>query len=173
MLTVREAALNDFEKIAELHAWSWLNTYRGILPDSYLDNNLIGERTSYWQRKMSLLTEKEFVLMAEDGNNPVGFIAVLDRPENGYDAFVDNLHVSPDRKGRGIGKLLMQEAAKKLSSTNRRSAYLWVLKGNNSAEHFYQALGGKPEDISTATFGNKSVEQIRYSWSSFDGLLSK
>jgi ribosomal protein S18 acetylase RimI-like enzyme len=171
MVTVRQASLLDFERIADLHASSWLNTYRGILPDSYLDDNLAEERKSYWHKKMSLLKEKEFVLLAEHDGQPVGFIAVMDRPENGYEAFVDNLHVSANLKGRGIGKILMMEAAKILRAMNRGSVYLWVLKGNHAAEQFYVARGAKVEDTSTAKFGSKYVEQTRYCWPSLDQLL--
>jgi ribosomal protein S18 acetylase RimI-like enzyme len=171
MITIRQAVLDDFKRIANLHASSWLKTYRGILPDSFLDNNLIGEREQYWKTKMSLLKSNEFVLIAEDSAHPVGFIAVLDRPENGYDAFIDNLHVRADLKGKGIGKILMRETAKRLLASGRASVYLWVLKGNHLAEKFYVARGARVADTTTAKFGDMLVEQTRYCWPTLDSLL--
>src|SRR5688572_21269351 len=108
-IDVREATKKDATSIALLHALSWKTAYRNILSDEYLDSNLEEERKSYWVRKLENLTPNDFVLIAETVEQRIiGFIAVLDKPERGYQAFIDNLHVHPDHKGSGIGKTLMR-----------------------------------------------------------------
>ena len=113
-ISIRQGQAADATTIASLHTDSWRTAYRGLLTDAYLDNDLLGERTRYWTEKMATLKTNEFVLMAEDGHDVVGFIAVMDLPEAGYQALVDNLHVVPHLKGYGIGGKLMRAAARRL-----------------------------------------------------------
>lgn len=121
---------------------------------------------------MASLKDQDFVLIAEQEGNAIGFIAVLDRAEAGIDAFIDNLHVRPDLKGRGIGKKLMKAVAEKLIETNRSSVYLWVLNGNAAAEKFYLSRGAHIADTTTAKFGDAEVSQTRFVWSDLASLLA-
>ena len=100
---IRDVKPSETDVIAELHTISWMSAYRGLLSDEYLDNNLLDERRKHWTEKMTALTKKEFVLVAEQNGVLVGFVAVLDIPEAGFDVLVDNLHVLPELKGLGIG----------------------------------------------------------------------
>jgi ribosomal protein S18 acetylase RimI-like enzyme len=168
---IRLATINDCNAIALLHARSWQTTYRGILSDQYLDEGLQAERINHWNKKFASLTSKEFVLVAEEHDHLIGFVAVLDKPEKGYAAFIDNLHVSPDLKGKGVGKALMRAVAERLLHTNRKSVYLWVLKGNDAAEKFYFSRGAHNEDVTPVEFGGKTVLQTRFVWSTLDSLL--
>jgi GNAT superfamily N-acetyltransferase len=169
---LRPATKEDAAIIAQLHAASWIIAYRGLLSDEYLDNDLAGERMAYWSKKVNTLADNEFIILAIDSDGRAeGFIAVMDEPEMGYSALVDNLHVRPDLKGRGIGRALMQEAARTLRNSGRSNYYLWVLNGNDPACRFYESIGGMPADERTVHFGGKDVKATRYVWSSFDGLL--
>ena len=169
-ITIRLATSSDANSIAALHAISWINTYRGILPDIFLDNDLQNEREKYWADKMSKLSANDFVLIAENEKSAVGFIAVLDKPEKGYEAFIDNLHVRTDLKGMGIGGRLMRVAAEKLMENGKKSAYLWVLKGNDSAAAFYRSKGAETEDVTMVNFGGKAVAQTRFVWRNVERL---
>ena len=170
---IRQATEKDSEKIAVLHANSWKKAYRSLLSDSYLDNDLEGERKKYWSDKMSKLSEKEFVLVAENESMAIGFAALLDKPEMGYDALIDNLHVRADMKGQGIGKQLMKAVAERLIQTGRKSVYLFVLKGNDAAEEFYLSRGAKRADASAVEFGGKNVFHTRFVWPTLDDLLNE
>jgi GNAT superfamily N-acetyltransferase len=163
-VNIRDAKLSEANAIASLHASSWMTAYRGLLTDEYLDNDLEGERKKHWSEKMPAITDKEFVLVAENEGELIGFVAVLDKPEAGFDALVDNLHVRPDMKGRGIGGLLLNAVAARLLDMRRKSFYLFVLKGNISAENFYLAKGGQPMDVMTHEFGGKVVQATRFAW---------
>jgi GNAT superfamily N-acetyltransferase len=171
LFQIRQATFFDAEKIATLHASSWRKAYRGLLSDEYLDNNLDGERKNIWISKMAKLTDQEFVFLAENEHDLLGFVAVLDKPEAGMDAFVDNLHVRWDLKGQGIGKQLLKAVAERLLQTGRKSVYLWVLKGNEPAEKFYFSRGAKRADTAVIQFGGKDVEQSRFVWPSLDVLI--
>ncbi|MEJ7646959.1 MAG: GNAT family N-acetyltransferase [Chryseolinea sp.] len=171
-ICLRQAIVSDAGSIAKLHAHSWQTAYRGLLSNEYLDNDLEGERTAYWTTKMPSLTEKEFVLVALDDDEIIGFIAVMDLPEKGYAVLVDNLHVRPDLKGHGIGRSLMSAAAGRLVKEGVTSFYLWVLVGNVAAEHFYQSLGGTALDSKESLFGGRVVAARRFAWSDLKVLFS-
>ena len=161
---IRDVKPSETDVIAELHTISWMSAYRGLLSDEYLDNNLLDERRKHWKEKMTALTKKEFVLVAEQNGVLVGFVAVLDIPEAGFDVLVDNLHVSPELKGLGIGGELLNAVSERLLDTGRKSFYLFVLKGNTAAEKFYLAKGGKQLDVKTHEFGGKVVQATRFAW---------
>ena len=172
MTTIRIASASDAHEIAKLHASSWRIAYRGLLTDLYLDNDLAGERSIYWTEKMTCLSPQEFVLIAEDGDGRLeGFIAVMDQPEKTFAALVDNLHVRPDLKGKGIGRMLMQAAARKLLASGRSNYYLWVLNGNDPAARFYESIGGVAGDQKNHLFGGKEVAATRYGWDTFNCVL--
>ena len=167
---IRDAKASEADAIANLHAISWMSAYRGLLSDEYLDNNLLDERKKHWAEKMAALTKKEFVLVAERNGALVGFVAVLDKPEAGFDMLVDNLHVLPELKGLGIGGQLLNAVAARLLSTERKSFYLFVLKGNTAAEKFYLAKGGRAMDVISHEFGGKEVQAIRFGWDQLERM---
>ena len=169
-LTIREALQKDALSIAQLHALSWRNTYGNILSDTFLDSDIESERKKFWSEKLQRLTPLKFVLVAEIETRLIGFIA-LEKPEKGYEAFIDNLHVYPSMKGQGVGKKLMKTVAEKLMRSGIKSVYLWVLNGNTNAEEFYKRLGAKSADSSFEQFGGSPVSQTRYVWSSLDELI--
>lgn len=167
---VKEASQQDALAIAHLHALSWRNTYRNILSDAFLDSDLESERKKFWSDNFKTQTPQEFVLVAELDKKIVGFIA-MKKPEYGYEAFIDNLHVHPDMKGQGVGKGLMKAMAEKLLQSRIKTAYLWVLDGNTKAEEFYKRRGATPADRAIEQFGNERVSQTRFVWSSLDELI--
>jgi hypothetical protein len=67
--SLRAATSADADAIARLHAASWQSAYRGIVPDVFLDADLVGERTAYWEQKMRGLSGREFVILAERAAN--------------------------------------------------------------------------------------------------------
>jgi GNAT superfamily N-acetyltransferase len=172
-ISFRDYKLSDADAIGTLHAQSWFTAYRGILLDSYLDNDLQAERKRYWRGKLPTLSSKEFIIVAENDEGVVGFAAVMDEPENGYEALLDNLHVRPDLKGKGLGGQLMKAVAERLQATGRSSFYLWVLKGNVAAEEFYKAKYGVPADVSSTEFGGKTVGKTRFIWTDLNMLTRR
>ena len=52
MLEFRQAEASDARVIAELHAQSWRNTYRGMLRDDYLDGDILYERVALWEKRL-------------------------------------------------------------------------------------------------------------------------
>jgi ribosomal protein S18 acetylase RimI-like enzyme len=170
---LRQAVVSDAETIAALHAESWRNAYRGILNDDYLDNGIFEERKTHWQQILTApQPERRYVLLAEHDKNSIAFVSVFldEEPEHG--ALLHNLHVLPQLKGQGLGRLLMCEAAKWMLLKNVRQMHLWVFEANTQARKFYEALGGEVvEKRLESVAGNIEREILRYFWEDIKKLL--
>ena len=139
----RDATSADAEAIARLHSESWRSAYRGTFSDEFLDTQVHEERSAAWLQRFSLAeTRPFFVLMAENGNEMAGFFCVFPDEHPTYGSYLDNLHVAPQLTGRGIGRNLLSEVARRLAgNTSRTGLYLWVVERNRRARVFYERAG--------------------------------
>ena len=143
MVTLRDATEHDSQAIARLHADSWRSAYRGMLSDDYLDHRVHLERSDLWQQRFAEQGQKPFfVILAELGGDLAGFACVFTDQDPTYGAFLDNLHVVPQRTGQGIGRRLLGAVAERLRADDRRGGlYLWVIEQNLRARKFYSKAG--------------------------------
>ena len=68
-ITYRPATVTDADRIAALHARSWQETYRGIMPDEFLDNEVENERLAVWQERFAGQPPDRHLIVAEAGTN--------------------------------------------------------------------------------------------------------
>ena len=156
-LKIRTATKVDLPEIASLHIQSWRNAYAEVLPKDVLGDPLEREFTHYWHH-IDLRTE-DVVLVAED-DGLLGFIAVWCRPT----PYIDNLHIKPSLRSRGIGSALLTSAANELLAREHKTAYLWVFKSNQKAVRFYEQLGGvKIEEVPQDIFGH-NIPSLKIEW---------
>lgn len=157
----RQAEASDSDAIAALHVKSWRATYRGILPDTYLDNEAEEERRNYWQHHLSRPHPDDLVMLFQDGDHLLGFISIIPAPDHDVDALIENLHVDPETHGRGLGRRLIAEAVERLLSRDVRSICLWVYDQNEKATAFYSRLGGTIDLRGTEEFAGATVQHSR------------
>ena len=176
MLTLREATEHNAAAIAKLHADSWRLAYRGILSDEYLDNRVHQERAALWQQRFSELAEKPFfVILAETETDLAGFACVFPDEHPTYGAFLDNLHVVPQRIGQGIGRQLLAAVAERiLAGGSGGGLYLWVIEQNARARQFYAKAGAQEVERTELTMpdGSRPVE-LRCYWPDPARLLAR
>lgn len=162
----REAEKNDAAAIANLHAESWRNTYRGMLSDAYLDGNVFTERQTHWQKRFDAPTKNQYVLVAENEGELLGFVCVYGADDAKWGSLIDNLHVRPDLKGQGIGKQLIQKGMVWVKENYpNQGVYLWVFETNLPSRGFYEAIGGK--NVERVLHHNEDDTEgyaLRYVW---------
>jgi GNAT superfamily N-acetyltransferase len=143
MVTLRDATEHDAAAIAHLHAESWRSAYRGMLSDDYLDNRAHSERVAVWQARFSEIAGKPFfAILAEAGLQLAGFACVFPNDHPTFGSFLDNLHVTPQSTGQGIGRHLLCEVARRLLAERTPGGlYLWVIERNSRARQFYAKAG--------------------------------
>jgi ribosomal protein S18 acetylase RimI-like enzyme len=157
---IRAANVADADAIAALHAASWRSAYRGIFKDSTLGPALDGERRAHWSGKLAAMVPDDTVLIA-DG---VGFIAVWAKGDPGFGAYIDNLHVHPERRSAGLGRRLLGEAMRRVAGRGETGAYLWVFDDNTRAIDFYCRLGGEIVEGGFDEIDGKQVAHSRIAW---------
>ena len=139
-ITIRDAKRSEFSDLAALQIRSWRDVYRGIMPDAYLDDEIEDDLGARWNALDP--SGDDLVLLAEkDGIR--GFITVWCKP----DPFVDNLHVDPGGRSKGVGRRLMQAAAERLVQKGYQRLSLYVAAKNPRAAAFYRRLGGRLGDV--------------------------
>jgi GNAT superfamily N-acetyltransferase len=166
-ISLTAASAQDAEAIARLQAQSWRITYRGILPDEYLDRHVVADRLAYWPTRFAkFASDRTLVLKAVGDGMLLGFVCVLLDEEPAWGARLDNLHVSPDSRGTGVGYALFHAAREWIARVSPGTPmHLWCVEGNQVARRFYDRQGGKVVETADRSFaGQPSVPEVRYWW---------
>lgn len=147
-IIVREATEKDFEGIANVRIKTWQSTYRGQIPDSYLDSLEIDKEVQglIERHKAPDPTKKLFV--AELNNQIIGFSRSGksrddDTPPDTGEVYA--LYVLPEFQGKSTGSRLMNAAIVFLIESGYKKAILWVLDTNLNARNWYEKKGWKPD----------------------------
>ncbi len=166
MIEYRSAAASDADDIALLHTRSWRENYRGSFSDAFLDGDLPGERMSVWRARLEQPPANQFVQLAFDSAELIGFVCAYGARDPVWGSFIDNLHVAGAAKRKGIGAALMRQAGTWLDSRySDVGVHLLVLEANASARRFYERLGAESAEVATMeTHGGAMVRSCRYVW---------
>ena len=139
--TIRHAQLGDAERVAAIQVSAWQATYRGVMPDAYLDELDADDRAAYWRRQMEALLPGQRLEVIVDDGVVVGFAAV--GPEHdGRTAGVGELYainIDPRAWGRGLGRALLRDVTADLAGLGYGEAVLWVVPQNDRARRFYES----------------------------------
>jgi len=99
--------------------------------------------------------EDGLVFVAGPPEQPLGFSAVLPRPDGNFD--LDGLFVDPNLWRGGLGRALVERAA--LHALEHGASVLHVV-GNPHAEGFYLRCGFRQTDISQTQFGTGLLMEL-------------
>src|SRR5688500_8442383 len=140
-MSIRPATQADIPAIARVHVDSWRSTYRGIVPDEYLDSLTYANRERMWRQVLGEFAERHVAHVAEDADTGVvGFALGATADEPGFDGEMLAIYLLSDHQGVGVGRRLMATVAKDLAARGMGSLIVWVL-AENPARRFYEALG--------------------------------
>lgn len=177
----RLATRLDAEAIGALHADSWRRNYRGIYPDAFLDGEVFENRQSVWIELLGRDHPSRRTIVAEADGALVGFAHLVLDADPTWGSMLAHLHVQHEHHGRGIGTLLMAQAARLvLAEAAGGGLFLWVLEQNTAARAFYEARGGHRVERALATPPGGSdgpsaprPARLRYVWSDPAKLLQR
>jgi|SRR5690606_16724216 len=168
-IVIRPARPDDAVAIARVQVATWNTTYRGLVPDEYLDNMEEEPRARHWRDVTSRNAEaagNRFVIVAEDtGRGVVGFAAA--GPERRGDPHfrgeLEAIYILIDYQRQGIGRQLVREVAQRLLQRGFNTMLVWVL-AENPFRGFYEALGGRLVRSEPITIGGKTLDMWAYGW---------
>ena len=162
-ISIREATADDAPSIAKMHAISWQATYRGLLPDVFLENESKNGRLAHWTTRMRTPSPAgRLVVIVECDGEPAGFVCAERKPESPDGVLIDNLHVMERYQGYGLGKRLMQTVERWASELGETQLYLFVLEGNSRAMAFYERQGWRLAGIAADEIAGLPVTARRY-----------
>lgn len=163
---VRPAGPDDASGIASVQVESWKTTYRGMIPDAYLDSLTVDLKEPGWSRTLAdpACPWKGFV--AESGVAGVVGFAFGGPEREGKRPFSGELtaiYILDRFRGFGLGRRLVSSVAAYLSSTGHRNMMVWVLR-TNPAVKFYEALGARPFAEKTVEIGSALLVETALGW---------
>jgi ribosomal protein S18 acetylase RimI-like enzyme len=174
-MTIRCAQPADAPAIAQLHAYSWQTAYRGILRDDFLDGPVIENRRVVWNTRLADIHERsQIIILDEQGGEIRGFACAFLDADPQWGTLLDNLHVAPQSKGKGLGRQLMSVIAHRmLQDRARPQLHLWAYEQNVLARRFYERLGGvvSASQAELAPDGT-CINAVCYGWRQIAGLAT-
>lgn len=163
-MNIRRAQESDAPSLAKVHVDSWVAAHRGLVPESVFQCFTHQSRTEHFRQ--SLATGPEETYLAEENGNVMGFLILgaCRDPDVNVDRTGEiwGIYISPAHWRKGLGKRLLEEAQNTLKSRGYKEAVLWVLKRNQGARRFYEAMGfgldGRTKDVNLGT----PLKAVRY-----------
>nr|WP_263314670.1 GNAT family N-acetyltransferase [Mammaliicoccus sp. Marseille-Q6498] len=156
-MLIRDKKDSDIESIAKVHYESWMSTYKGILPDHYLDNITL---ESYIEKRHIFNAP---CLVAEVDDQVVGFLMYSkDKDEDTSDKCgeIMVIYLLEAYQNSGIGTELMQEAERRMSKDYDQLS-VWVVEQNIQAVNFYEKFGFKKDGKSELNEQDATLRDIR------------
>lgn len=162
-LQIRKGIKEDAKGVVEVNTYTWLTTYKGLMPDEVLDKRLktMNERISKVEKS---IIENDNLYVATDNNKVIGIMTygVSRNKEYLKSGEIYSIYVLDEYQGYGIGKQLFMTGIKELLNEGYNSMIANVLKGNKTI-HFYEKYDSNIVDKKTDIFGNIPLtEYIMY-----------
>ena len=163
MAVFRACEAADAGLISHINATSWRKSYRGIIPQHYLDR-LPDE---YWVPSIrSWLSDGRFEgLLIYQGKHPVGCCIYGRGRDESHDTWgeIVSLYMLPEAMRQGLGGELLEECLARMRQEGYTRFYLWAIDGNAPADAFYRKHGFRVSGDSVSyAIGGAPVRDLRY-----------
>jgi GNAT superfamily N-acetyltransferase len=167
-IVILPAGPGDAAALAEVHVRSWRETYKGILPDAYLDGLSVPGHARRWRHQLMQARPECVVIVAEGPAGLVGYCAgsILPGAPGGVEAEVHTLYLLRSAQSMGNGRRLLGAAARVLEAQGAGSLVIWVLSANRKARRFYDHIGGVAAAERPVRGWGGHLQETAYVWSS-------
>jgi GNAT superfamily N-acetyltransferase len=173
-IAVRCATPGDAPAIARVRVDSWRTTYRGMIPDAYLDAMQVEASTALWDRVLTAGPNTTCVFVAEHGANIVGFGAGnrLHETKHGFDAELAAVYLRHEFQRAGLGRRLVGAVTEAQRGHGANGLMTWVIAGNRPARAFYEYLGGELVVEQPFQWDGMDLMEAGYGWRDLPALVA-
>lgn len=176
-VSLRRATLDDAEAIAAVRVESWQATYRGMIPDNYLDEMRVEDSMLQWRQILQAMSQAEdriCVYVAESEGHIIGFAScmMLPEPKLGMQAELTAVYLRSAWQRSGIGRRMVQKVARTLQAQGAESLLVWVISGNSIARNFYEELGGAQLIVQAFSWDGMDLMEVGYGWRDLSVLMA-
>ena len=147
-IKIRRATPEDAPDIARVTAYSWLDSYKGIISQDYLNEKISKDRLDYSTNKTKAViesTDKYYVATVDDKVEDFVYYEKSSEEEYKDYGYLEAIYLSKEYKGLGIGKMLFSVAVNGLKEIGYNKFYLHCLTGNKTLG-FYKKYTGRVVD---------------------------
>ena len=144
-VNIRVANSNDAKAIAKVHIAAWRAAYQEYMPQDYLQNLCLDERSKMWESALSEDSPGTTLIVQHKTTDLItGFCTYGPSRDKDSDnntvCELISINVHPDHWQQGYGTLLCTKLLETASQQNYTSITLWVIKQNLKARQFYEKL---------------------------------
>ena len=172
MARVRAATPADALVLAALHRTTWQAAYSELLPPGTLEGLDSPQMQQVWA---DTVEGGATVLIATEGDDPVGFVVAGPAPQEevasadgglpsdaAQTVLVSTLLVEPRWGRRGHGGRLLAAAAAVLRDAGATRGIVWVLAEDPASLNFYRRAGWNPDGtVRTLDAGGRPLRELR------------
>ena len=165
-VSIRRATPGDAPAIARVRVDSWRTTYRGMIPDAYLDGMQVEASTALWDRVLNAGVNTTCVFVAVYDSDVVGFSCgnLLKETKHGFDAELAAVYLRREFQRAGLGRQLVGAVAKAQREVGATGLITWVIAANKPAREFYQQLGGELVVEQPFNWDGMDLVEAGYGW---------
>lgn len=168
-IVVRDVCPPDIDALAGIRLSAWREAYAKILPAPYLAGLDEAEERTLWAGRL----ERALPYFVAIVDGEVAGYAIVGRCQEASadaDGELEAIYVHPRFHGRGIGKVLLREAARRLSEQNFACAALFAFRDNHRALEFYRRFGAEFVDEGSYEIAGNRVPDVCYRFPSVPAM---
>lgn len=172
-MKIKKASEVDIKSIARVYVDGWKTTYRGLVPDDYLDRLSYEEAEQRWLNFLNHAKEPFIYSAMNEAGEIIGFAAGKSIVDDNFDGELYSLYLLQECRGLGVGRQLVSAIAKHFKEIGIASMMVWVMERNKSGLGFYERIGGKAYLHRKSEFGGMVVEDVAYGWKDVSVLCTE
>lgn len=166
---IKQVEKEDMYDYMYVHTNAWIETYKGIMADEFLDKiknelneNVEKQKNKFDQLKIDEPDYKRYILYVD--NEPVGVLGICKSREEKYSdsGELGCLYLLNKVKKLGFGRILFEKGIEELKKQGFNSMIIYCLK-DNPTTRFYEYMGGKLVLSKERRIGGKDlIENVYY-----------
>jgi ribosomal protein S18 acetylase RimI-like enzyme len=170
-IRIRRATEDDIPGIAKVLVETWKSTFRGMLPDDFLDGMSYARQEQRHRRTFAIPETTYHVAVDALTEAIVGFAngGPIRHPLFAYQNELYAIYVLDAYQGQRIGTHLLRAAVSDLRRSGRQGLVVWVLASNPNRA-FYERHRGRLVSTKPITLGSATVDQVAFAWDDLRSL---